>query len=236
MSRLDEQPAAVALVSGGLDSAVTLAAAQADGRTCVALSFDYGQRHRHELDAAARICRALGVADHRTVAIDLRVIGGSALTAEIEVPKDRSESELGEGIPATYVPARNLVFLSLAAALAETVGAGEIYIGVNAVDYSGYPDCRRPFIDAFERAAALGTRDGDEGHGVKVRTPLVHLSKAEIVRLGVKLGVDLGLTHSCYDPAADGAACGRCDSCALRRRGFEEAGVTDPTRYAGALR
>ena len=225
----------VVLVSGGLDSAVVLGAARRDGFACHALSFDYGQRHRHELSAAERVSAHLGALEHRTVAVDLRAIGGSALTASIDVPKDRVDSA-GHGIPVTYVPARNLIFLSIATAYAETVGALDLYIGVNAVDYSGYPDCRRPFIDAFERAAELGTRAGSEGSRFRVRTPLVDLSKAAIIRLGRELGVDFALTHSCYDPDASGSACGHCDSCLLRARGFEEAGVPDPTRYAGGPR
>jgi 7-cyano-7-deazaguanine synthase len=244
---------AVVLLSGGLDSAVALACARASGYACHALSFDYGQRHRHELAAAGRVARHLGAADHRTVAIDLRAIGGSALTADIPVPKrgtgfqpvdqpatGAAGPREGHGlearatIPITYVPARNLIFLSVAAAYAETVGASDIFIGVNAVDYSGYPDCRRPFIDAFERAAGLGTRAGDSGGCFRVQTPLVSLTKAAIIRRGAELGVDFSLTHSCYDPDASGLACGRCDSCVIRARGFAEAGVPDPTRYARA--
>jgi 7-cyano-7-deazaguanine synthase len=231
---------AVVLVSGGLDSAVALACARADGFETVALSFDYGQRHRHELDAAGRVARALGVSRHQVVKIDLRGVGGSALTGDAEVPKDRGASEMAHGIPVTYVPARNLVFLSCAAGMAEVCGARDIYIGVNAVDYSGYPDCRAEFVEAFERAANLGTKAGVEAAGrglrwLSVRTPLVELSKAEIIRLGARRGVDFSLTHSCYDPVERGGevlACGRCDSCAIRRRGFGEAGVADPTRYA----
>jgi len=219
------------LVSGGLDSAVALAAARNDGRECHALSFDYGQRHRLELDAAGRVCESLGAASHRVVAVDLRAVGGSALTDAIDVPKGGSGSPDSHGIPATYVPARNLLFLAAAAGLAEVVGARDIFIGVNAVDYSGYPDCRRPFIDAFEHAAALGTRAGVEGRPVRVRTPLVELSKADIIRLGSRLGVDFSLTTSCYDPDASGLACGACDSCRIRAAGFGEAGVPDPTRY-----
>lgn len=234
---------AVILLSGGLDSAVALACARADGCVCHALSFDYGQRHRHELDAAARVAGAMGVPLERrvTLKIDLRAIGGSALTADIDVPKDRDESTMGQGVPITYVPARNLIFLSCAAGYAETLGgrgggARDLYIGVNAVDYSGYPDCREEFIRAFEAAANLGTRAGTEEHrGFRVNTPLVHMSKAEIIRKGHELGVDFALTHSCYDPvirAGDALACGHCDSCVLRRKGFIDAGVRDPTRYA----
>lgn len=225
--------AAVVLLSGGLDSAVTLAAARAEGRRCYALSFDYGQRHRHELAAAGRVAERLGAADHRTVRLDLRAIGGSALTADVDVPKDRDEGGMAGEIPVTYVPARNLVFLSLAAGYAEVAGARELWIGVNAVDYSGYPDCRPEFIESFERTVNLGTRAGVEGAGLRVRAPLSGLGKAQIIRMGADLGVDFALTHSCYDPAEDGGACGRCDSCVLRRRGFDAAGVADPTRYAG---
>lgn len=234
------------LLSGGLDSAVSLACARRDGHACHAISFEYGQRHRAELIAAARVARSLGVTPERhvTVAIDLKAVGGSALTdAAIHVPKDRAQ---GQGVPAeipvTYVPARNLIFLACASGYAETISPNEpalIYLGVNSVDYSGYPDCREPFLRAFERAAALGTRSGDQGMGVRVVSPLVHLSKAQIIRLGADLGVDFALTHSCYDPAvaADGRevlACGHCDSCLIRAAGFREAGVPDPTRYVRA--
>jgi 7-cyano-7-deazaguanine synthase len=229
---------AVVLLSGGLDSAVTLACARADGCLCHALSFDYAQRHRHELAAAARVAESLGVPPERrrTVAVGLRALGGSALTADIDVPKDRPPADLACGVPATYVPARNLIFLSMAAAYVETLGADLIYIGVNAVDYSGYPDCREPFIRAFEAAANLGTRAGvEDGRRLEVRTPLVHLAKADIIRRGAALGVDFALTHSCYDPidrAGEPLACARCDACTIRRRGFHEAGLPDPTRYA----
>lgn len=247
---------AVVLLSGGLDSAVALACAVRDGCVCHAISFDYGQRHRHELQAAVRVAESLGVARDRrvTVKIDLRAIGGSALTDDrIQVPKDRpggegratssgrgdtpldGEAGVAGAIPVTYVPARNLVFLSFAAGYAETVQCGRIYLGVNAVDYSGYPDCREPFLRAFEEAARLGTKAGDEGSGVRVMSPLVSLSKAEIIRLGVELGVNFSLTHSCYDPVLRGGetlACGHCDSCRIRAAGFIDAGVHDPTRYA----
>ena len=231
---------AVVLLSGGLDSATALAVARRDGFDCYTLAIDYGQRHRQELAAAERVSRAIGAVEHRVVAIDLRAIGGSALTAGIDVPKDRSAAEMsggGGGVPVTYVPARNLVFLSIAAGYAEVVGDGgarDIFIGVNAIDYSGYPDCRLEFIGAFERAANLGTKAGVEGKGLRVHAPLVTLSKAGIIRLGVSLGVDYGLTHSCYDPVVRGVdvlACGRCDSCVLRREGFMAAGMTDPTQY-----
>ena len=222
---------AVVLLSGGLDSAVTLAHARALGRECHAISFDYGQRHRIELDAARRIAAQIGAADHRVITLDLRAIGGSALTAPIEVPKGGSDSG---AIPATYVPARNLVFLSIALGLAEVVGARELFIGANAVDYSGYPDCRPSFIESFERTANLATKDGVEGRPFRVCAPLIDMTKAQIIRRGHELGVDLSLTTSCYDPDASGAACGRCDSCRIRGRGFAEARIPDPTRYAGA--
>ena len=221
---------AVVLVSGGLDSAVVLAIARAEGLACTALSFDYGQRHRVELEAAARVAGSLGVEDHRVVSVDLRAVGGSALTADIPVPQ--GEGEVAGGIPVTYVPARNLIFLSIATAVAEVAGAGEVLVGVNAVDYSGYPDCRPAFVEAFERAANLATKAGAEGRGVRVRAPLVRMTKSQIIAEGSRLGVDFARTSSCYDPEGAGRACGGCDSCRIRRRGFEEAGVADPTRYA----
>lgn len=224
-------PPAVVLVSGGLDSTTVLAYAIKRGYACHALTFDYGQRHRVELGAARRVCRLLGAASQRVVKVDLRAIGGSALTAEIDVPKGRSAKRMAREIPVTYVPARNTIFLSYALALAEVLDARDIFIGVNAVDYSGYPDCRPEFIAAFERVAKLGTKAGAGGKRFKIHTPLIKLSKAEIVRLGVKLGVAFSVTHSCYDPVR-ALACGRCDSCLLRKRGFEEAGVPDQTRYA----
>jgi 7-cyano-7-deazaguanine synthase len=224
---------AVVLLSGGLDSATALAVARRDGFRCHALSIAYGQRHAAELDAARRVAQALGAVGHRVVGIDLRAVGGSALTDDIAVPKDRTAEKMAQGIPVTYVPARNTVFLALALGYAEVVGAFDIFIGVNAIDYSGYPDCRPEFIAAFEGLADLATKAGVEGRGrFRVHAPLVHLAKADIIRLGHSLGVDYGLTHSCYDPAPDGAACGRCDSCLLRRAGFEAAGLPDPTRYA----
>jgi 7-cyano-7-deazaguanine synthase len=228
---------AVILLSGGLDSATALAVARRDGHRCVTLAIDYGQRHRVELGAAALVSRQLGAAEHRVVSISLRAIGGSALTADVEVPKDRSDDAISHGVPITYVPARNLTFLAIAAGLAEVVLARDIYVGTNAVDYSGYPDCRRPFIDAFAAAANLGTKAGSESAEpwLRVRTPLSDLTKAAIIQLGASLGVDYALTTSCYDPSTDAAggplACGRCDSCQIRRRGFQEAGVADPTRY-----
>ncbi len=223
---------AVVLVSGGLDSATTLAMARESGHACYALSFDYGQRHRHELDAARRVAQRIGVVQHIEMRIDLGAFGGSALTADIGVPKGRGEHEMTSEIPVTYVPARNLIFLAFAVAHAEVVGAREVFAGVNAVDYSGYPDCRPEFIESFERSANLATKAGVEGRGVRVRTPLIRMTKAEIIRHGVALGVDYGITHSCYDPDDAGRACGMCDSCSIRRRGFEDAGVTDPTAYA----
>ncbi len=231
----DNSKPAVVLLSGGLDSATALAVARRDGFHCHALSIAYGQRHTAELDAARRVAQALGAADHRVVAIDLRAVGGSALTADLAVPKDRSADEMAAGIPVTYVPARNTVFLALALGYAEVLGSFDIFVGVNAIDYSGYPDCRPEFVAAFEQLANLATKAGVEGKGrFRVHAPLIQLSKADIIRLGHSLGVDYGLTHSCYDPAADGAACGRCDSCLLRRAGFEAAGIPDPTRYAAA--
>ncbi|OJT26750.1 7-cyano-7-deazaguanine synthase QueC [Archangium sp. Cb G35] len=222
---------AVVLLSGGLDSTTVLAMAKADGFEPVCLAVSYGQRHVVELDRARRVTQAMGVKDFRVVTVDLRQVGGSALTADIDVPKDRPESELSHGIPITYVPARNALFLSLALGLAEVVEASVIYIGVNAVDYSGYPDCRPEFIRAFEQMATLATKAGVEGTRFEVRAPLSGMTKADIIQAGVKLGVDYSMTHSCYDPDGEGRACGRCDSCVLRRRGFEQAGVADPTPY-----
>jgi 7-cyano-7-deazaguanine synthase len=224
---------AICLLSGGLDSSTCLALARRDGFECYALSFDYGQRHRVELASAARVAESLGAARHLVVPIDLRVFGGSALTSDIAVPKGRAPGEMSSGIPVTYVPARNTVFLSLALALAEVLDSSDIFIGVNALDYSGYPDCRPEYIQAYERMANLATKAGVEGRTqIKIRTPLIRLSKAEIVKLASELGLDFSLTHSCYDPDAAGRPCGQCDSCLLRRKGFEEAGITDP--LAGA--
>lgn len=228
---MSRKPPAVVLLSGGLDSATCLAVARRDGLTPVGLAVDYGQRHRCELDASRRVAESMG-AELRTVRVDLRAFGGSALTDDIAVPKDRGLDEPGQGIPVTYVPARNLVFLSLAVAQCEVLGAQSLYIGVNQLDYSGYPDCRAAFIAAFQAAANLATRAGVEGLALEVVTPLIDLTKARIIRLGTELGVDYALTLSCYDPTPAGLACGRCDSCSLRRRGFDEAGVPDPTRYA----
>jgi 7-cyano-7-deazaguanine synthase len=222
---------AVVLLSGGLDSTTCLAIAKHQGFEPTCLCVAYGQRHAVELERARVVAKAQGVADVRTVAVDLRAIGGSALTGDIAVPKDRGEGEMSQGIPVTYVPARNSLFLSLALGLAEVVGAADLFIGVNAVDYSGYPDCRPEFIAAFETLANLATRAGVEGTRFRIHAPLSGMTKAQIIREGASLGVDYALTHSCYDPAPDGRACGRCDSCVLRRRGFSEAGVADPTRY-----
>ncbi len=227
---------AVVLLSGGLDSATTLAVARAEGFEAYALSFRYGQRHAQELNAARCVAQSLGAAEHRIAEIDLRLFGGSALTADIDVPKKRDAlarvSDPLSRIPITYVPARNTIFLSYALAWAEVLGATDIFIGVNAVDYSGYPDCRPEFIRAFEELANLATRAGVEGSRFRIHTPLISLTKAEIIRRGLELGVDFSLTHSCYDPAVDGRACGECDSCQLRLRGFREAGLEDPIAYA----
>ncbi len=215
---------AVVLVSGGLDSATTLAIAADEGFACHALSFDYGQRHRFELEAADKVCSSLNVVQHTVVKLDLRQFGGSALTSDVEVPKDRSDDELASGIPITYVPARNTIFLSIALGWAETLGAFDIFIGVNAVDYSGYPDCRPEFTRAFEQLANLATKAGVEGTGrFRIHTPLIHLTKAEIIRKGMALGVNFDLTLSCYDPSPTGVPCGHCDSCQIRAKGFAEA-------------
>ncbi len=222
---------AVVLLSGGLDSATCLAWARSQGFDCFTLAIDYGQRHRVELEAAARVAKALGSADHRVVRVDLAAIGGSALTADLPVPRHRDDATMAAAIPVTYVPARNTVFLAIALGLAETLGAADLVAGMNAIDYSGYPDCRPAFVRGFESLAAVATRAGVEGARYRVHTPLMDLDKAGIVRLGLSLGVDYGLTHSCYDPAPDGRACGACDACRLRAKGFREAGVPDPTRY-----
>lgn len=220
---------AVVLLSGGLDSATVLAIAREEGFATHALSFDYGQRHDRELESARRVAGALGAKQHLVLRLDLRAIGGSALTADIAVPKSRSESEMSAGIPVTYVPARNTIFLSHALAWAEVLESSDIFLGVNALDYSGYPDCRPEYTEAFERLANLATRAGVEGRmRLRIHTPLIDLSKAQIVRRGTELGVDFGLTWSCYEPQPDGRACGRCDSCLLRRKGFSEAGLRDP--------
>ncbi len=220
---------AVVLLSGGLDSSTALAwAVREQGWECYSVAFDYGQRHRIELEASAHVAAALDVTEHRTIHVNLSAIGGSALTSDIAVPKDRKTSH---DIPVTYVPARNLIFLSIATAMAERVHASRIIIGANVIDYSGYPDCRPEFFDAFRKAAQLGTRTGIEGQSFSIETPLIHLKKSEIITLGLSLGLDYSLTHSCYDPAPDGAPCGHCDSCLFRRQGFAELGQTDPLNY-----
>ncbi len=223
---------AIVLLSGGLDSSTTLAIAKAEGFDVHALSFRYGQRHEIELEAARRVASSFGIAKHIVVDIDLRQFGGSALTSDIDVPKSRSPKEIGSGVPITYVPARNTIFLSFALAWAEVLGAQDIFIGVNALDYSGYPDCRPEFIAAFEHLANLATKAGVEDKArFAIHAPLLELTKAEIIRLGMKLGVDYSVTVSCYDPSPDGEACGECDSCQLRQKGFQEAGFEDPIRY-----
>ena len=223
---------AVVLLSGGIDSTTTLAIAIAEGFEAYALSFDYGQRHQIETEAARRVADSLGVKEHRIAKIDLRVFGGSALTGDVDVPKRRSEPEIVHGIPVTYVPARNTIFLAYALAWAEIIPASDIFLGVNAIDYSGYPDCRPEFIEAFQTLANLATKAGVEGTRFQIHTPLIKFSKAEIIRKAVELGVDLSLTHSCYDPTPEGLACGQCDSCFLRLKGFREAKIKDPIRYA----
>jgi 7-cyano-7-deazaguanine synthase len=223
---------AVVLLSGGLDSTTTLAIAIAEGHEAYALSFDYGQRHQIEIEAARRIANSLGVKEHRVAKIDLRIFGGSALTDNVDVPKQRSEAEIARGIPVTYVPARNTIFLAYALAWAEVISANHIFLGVNAIDYSGYPDCRPEFIEAFKTLANVGTKAGLEGRQFQIHAPLIKFSKGEIIRKAVKLSVDLSLTHSCYDPSPKGLACGQCDSCLLRLKGFRQAEIEDPIRYA----
>jgi len=225
---------AVVLLSGGLDSTTVLAIARSEGYAPYALSFRYGQRHSVELDAARRVAKAQGVARHVIADIDLRVFGGSALTANIGVPKHETADELGSTVPITYVPARNTIFLSFALAYAETVGAGDIFIGVNALDYSGYPDCRPEYVAAYESMANLATRAGVEGNRLTIHAPLMSMNKSDIIRTGLRLDVDYSLTSSCYDPTQDGAPCGHCDSCLLRLRGFAEAGSSDPLPYRAA--
>jgi 7-cyano-7-deazaguanine synthase len=233
----DQKKGAVVLLSGGLDSATALALAQSEGYDAHALSFDYGQRHVFELEAARRVARAACVRQHVVLSLDLRAFGGSALTADLPVPKDRAEAEMSHGIPVTYVPARNTIFLSIALGWGETLGVSEIFLGVNALDYSGYPDCRPEFLAAFERLANLGTKAGVEGTLTwRIHAPLIQMTKAEIIRTGADLGVDYSLTHSCYDPDSGGRPCGRCDSCRLRLKGFAEAGLTDPLSYPAAHR
>jgi 7-cyano-7-deazaguanine synthase len=223
---------AIVLLSGGMDSATCLAIAKGEGFACYALSFRYGQRHALELDAAARLASTLGAEAHRIVDIDLGAFGGSALTADVAVPKDRSDAAIGAGVPITYVPARNTIFLAYALAWAEVLGAADLFIGVNALDYSGYPDCRPEFIAAFQSMARLGTRIA----GLTIHAPLSAMTKAGIVRRGVALGVDFGMTRTCYDPGAAGAACGHCDACILRLKGFREAGMPDPAPYQTEVR
>jgi 7-cyano-7-deazaguanine synthase len=229
---LSTKAKAVVLLSGGLDSTTTAAIAKSKGFDVYGLTVDYGQRHEVEIRAAQQIAERLGLAEHKICQIDLRVFGGSALTSDIAVPKGRSTAEMDRGIPVTYVPARNTIFLSFALAWAEVLQANDIFIGVNAIDYSGYPDCRPEFIDAFQRMARLATKAGVEGtQQLDIHTPLIHLSKAAIVRCGLELGVDYALTITCYDPTENGVACGRCDSCLLRLKGFEENGIADPAPY-----
>lgn len=224
---------AVVLVSGGIDSSTVLALARRQGFEVYALSFDYGQRHRYEIEAARRIVESLGAARHVIATIDLRAFGGSALTDSFEVPKGRDSLQMSAEIPITYVPARNTIFLSFALAWCEVLEAMDIFIGANAIDYSGYPDCRPQYLEAFNELARLATKAGVEGRArYTIHAPLLHMSKVEIIRAGVEAGVDFSMTHSCYDPAPDGGACGACDSCILRRNGFAEAGIPDPTRYA----
>jgi 7-cyano-7-deazaguanine synthase len=227
-------PTAVVLLSGGMDSTTTAAVAQRDGFDVHALSVRYGQRHAVELEAARRVAQRLGIRHHIVIDLDLRAFGGSALTSDTPVPKDTPVSEIGARIPSTYVPARNTIFLSLALAWAETLGARDIFLGANALDYSGYPDCRPEYLEAYARMADLATRAGVEGARLTIHAPLLRLTKREIVALGLSLGLDYGLTSTCYDPAPDGAACGRCEACRLRLKGFEEAGVLDPARYQAA--
>jgi 7-cyano-7-deazaguanine synthase len=226
---------AVVLLSGGLDSATVLAIARSQGYELYALSFSYGQRHIYELEAASRVAARIGVVQHRTAAIDLRIFGGSALTDEIDVPKGRTAGEMSHGIPITYVPARNTIFLSFALAWAEVLGSSDIFIGVNALDYSGYPDCRPEFIEAFEKMANLATKAGvEDRQALKIHTPLIAMTKAEIIAKGIELGVDFALTSSCYDPSPNGEPCGQCDSCLLRQKGFRENGIEDPLRYGAS--
>ena len=233
MIRMTERKKAVVLLSGGLDSTTVLGMARSEAYELYTMSFRYGQRHSVELQSASRVAKAMGVEKHLIVDFDLRAIGGSALTEQIEVPKGRGTEEIAAGIPVTYVPARNTIFLSFALAWAEVLGAQDIFIGVNALDYSGYPDCRAEFIEAFEKMAGLATKSGVEGRlRLKIHTPLIAMTKAEIIKTGLQLGLDYSLTHSCYDPSTDGLPCGKCDSCRLRLKGFAEAGVRDPLHYA----
>lgn len=226
-----ESKRAVVLLSGGLDSTTALAIARAEGFEPYTISFRYGQRHDIELEAAKNVSQRLGAKGHTVIDINLRQLGGSALTSDIDVPKGRDAEDMAGKIPVTYVPARNTIFLSIALGWAEVLGASDIFIGVNALDYSGYPDCRPEFIEAFEKMANLGTKAGVEGKGFKIHTPLIMMTKGEIVKKGMELGVDYSLTHSCYDPTPEGLACGECDSCLLRKKGFADAGIKDPLRY-----
>ncbi len=229
---MDTNRKAVILLSGGVDSTTAMAFAKQEGYEIFGLSFRYGQLHTLELEAAQRVAKALGAKEHLMIDIDLAKVGGSALTDQIDVPKARTEKEMARDIPATYVPARNTIFLSLALAWAEVLEASDIFIGVNALDYSGYPDCRPEYIEAFERMANLATKMGVEGRTqIKIRTPLIHMTKSEIIKKGIELGVDYSMTHSCYDPSSDDTACGQCDSCLLRKKGFREAGIKDPIDY-----
>lgn len=228
---MQNEKKAVVLVSGGLDSATVLAIARHQGYQLYAVSFDYGQRHRFELEAAAKVCAANAVHEHVVFPLDTSIFRGSALTNDIDVPHNRSADEMSGGIPVTYVPARNTIFLSIGLGLAESVQSNDLFIGVNSVDYSGYPDCRPEYIAAFEAMANLATKAGVEGQRLRIHTPLVSWTKAQIIQHGLALGVDYGLTHSCYDPAPDGTSCAECDSCQLRQKGFAEAGVRDPIRY-----
>ncbi len=229
---------AVVLLSGGLDSATAVAIAKSDGFDVYAMTFEYGQRHEFEVQTAKRVAKAMGVAQHIVCKIDLRAFGGSALTSDIEVPKHRTREEMSTGIPVTYVPARNTIFLSFAVGWAETLGANDIYIGVNALDYSGYPDCRPEYIEAYQQMARLATKAGVEGSKLTIHTPLIALTKGQIITRGLELGVDYSITNTCYDPSEDGKACGQCDACLLRLKGFEENGMSDPAPYqegVGAL-
>jgi 7-cyano-7-deazaguanine synthase len=229
----DHQKHAVVLLSGGLDSATTLAQAKAEGYICHALTIRYGQRHQHELEAAMKVANALNIEDHKVLELDLRLFGGSALTSDTEVPKDRNENEIGHGIPVTYVPARNTIFLSLALAWAETLNAFDLFLGVNCTDYSGYPDCRPEYLRSFEEMANLATAAGVERRGrFKIHAPLLLISKADTIILGLQLGLDYGLTHTCYDPAPNGNACGHCDACQIRLAAFREVGMEDPVPYS----
>ena len=231
---MSQEKKAIVLSSGGLDSTTAMAIARQEGYEIYALSFRYGQRHAPELEAAQRVVKALAAKQHLVIDIDLAKIGHSALTDNIDVPKARTEQEMEKEIPVTYVPARNTIFLACALSWAEVLGASDIFIGVTAIDYSGYPDCRPEYIEAFERMANLATKAGIEGKTtIRIKTPLIHMSKAEIIRTGIALGVDYSMTHSCYDPSAEGIACGQCDSCLLRKKGFGDAGVPDPAQYAG---